>query len=142
MLGQELNTRLVECMRAHVNVFPWSHVDMPRINPKLACHRLAISKNARPVKYKRKSFNQERYDTINAEVEKHLQVDFILKVNNPEWISNAVLIKKVNGKWRMCIDFTNLNNACPKDSFPLTRIYQLIYSTTRHDLFSWIRFQT
>lgn len=97
-LGQELKTRLVECMQAHVNVFAWSHVDMLGINPKLACHRLAISKNARPVKYKKKSFNQERYDTINVKVEKHLQVDFIWKVNNPEWISNVVLIKKVNGK--------------------------------------------
>ena len=41
----------------------------------------------------------------------------------PEWLANVVMVKKANGKWRMCVDFTDLNKACPKDSFPLPRIY-------------------
>ena len=48
------------------------------------------------------------------------------------------MVKKANGKWRICVDFTNLNKACPKDSYPLPRIDQLVNSTTRHQLLSFI----
>ena len=56
------------------------------------------------------------------EVEKLLTAGIIQEVYYPEWLANVVMVKKSNGKWRMCVDFTNLNNACPKDSFPLLRI--------------------
>ena len=60
------------------------------------------------------------------EVEKLLTARIIQEVYYPEWLANVVMVKKSNGKWRMCVDFTNLNNACPKDSFPLLRIDQLV----------------
>ena len=53
---------------------------------------------------------------------KLLAVNFIREVYYPEWLANIVMVKKANGKWRMCVDFTDLNNACPKDSLPLPRI--------------------
>ena len=59
---------------------------------------------------------------------------FIREVYYPEWLANVVLVKKANGKWRMCVDFTDLNKTCPKDSFPLPRIDQLVDSTARHKL--------
>ena len=58
----------------------------------------------------------------------------IREVYYPEWLANVVLVKKANGKWRMCVDFTDLNKACPKDSFPLPRIDQLVDSTAEHKL--------
>ena len=58
-----------------------------------------------------------------------LEVDFIREVFYPDWLVNVVMVKKSNGKWRMCIDFTDMNKACPKDSFPLPRIDQLVDST-------------
>ena len=60
------------------------------------------------------------------EVERLLIAGIIQEVYYPEWVANVVMVKKSNGKWRMCVDFTNLNNACPKDSFPLLRIDQLV----------------
>ena len=48
------------------------------------------------------------------------------------------MVKKSNGKWRMCIDFTDLNRACPKDSYPLPRIDTLVDSTTRHELLNFM----
>ena len=54
------------------------------------------------------------------------------------WLANVVLIKKANGKWKMCVDFTNLNKACPKDSFLLPRINQLMYSTAGHKLLTFM----
>ena len=52
----------------------------------------------------------------------------------PEWLANVVLVKKANGKWKMCVNFTDLNQACPKDSFPLPRINKLVDSTAMHKL--------
>ena len=52
----------------------------------------------------------------------------------PDWLANVVMIKKANSKWRMCVDFTDLNKACPKDSYPLPRIDQLVDSTAGHKL--------
>ena len=56
----------------------------------------------------------------------------------PKWLANVVLVKKVNGKWRMCVDFTDLNRACLKDSFPLPKIDQLVDSTAGHKLLTFM----
>ena len=63
---------------------------------------------------------------------------FIREVYYPDWLANIVLVKKANGKWRMCVDFTDLNKAIPKDSYPLQRIDQLVDSTTGHKLLSFM----
>ena len=72
------------------------------------------------------------------EVEKLLAVGFIREVYYPEWLANVVMVKKSNGKWKMCVDFTDLNNACTKDSFPLPRIDQLVDSTAGHELLTFM----
>ena len=72
------------------------------------------------------------------EVEKLLTAGFIREVYYPKWLANVVMVKKSNGKWRMCVDFTNLNCACPKDSFPLPRIDQLVDSTASHVLLTFM----
>ena len=63
---------------------------------------------------------------------------FIREVYYSEWLANIVLVKKANGKWRMCVDFTDLNKACPKDSFPLLRIDQLVDSMAGHKLLTFM----
>ena len=67
-----------------------------------------------------------------------LTAGFIHEVYYPEWLANVVLVKKANGKLRMCVDFTDLNKACPKDSFPLPRIDQLVDFTTGHKLLTFM----
>ena len=63
---------------------------------------------------------------------------FIREVYYPKWLANVVMVKKSNGKWKMCVDFTDLNNACTKDSFPLPRIDQLVDSTAGHELLTFM----
>ena len=53
-------------------------------------------------------------------------------------LANVVLVKKANGKWRMCVNFTDLNKACPKDSYPLPRINQLVDFTIGHKLLTFM----
>ena len=72
------------------------------------------------------------------EVEKLLAAGFIREVYYPKWLANVVMVKKSNGKWKMCVDFTDLNNACTKDSFPLPRIDQLVDSTAGHELLTFM----
>ena len=76
----------------------------------------------------------ERQKAINEEVGKLLQAGAIREVEYPEWLANVVLVKKANGKWRLCIDFTEINKACPKDSFPFPRIDLIVDATTGHKL--------
>ena len=66
------------------------------------------------------------------------EAGFIREVKYPEWLANVVLVKKKNGKWRMCVDFTDLNKACPKDCFPLPKIDQLVDATSGHALLSFL----
>ncbi|KAL5568843.1 hypothetical protein UlMin_025418 [Ulmus minor] len=113
---------LIIFLREHRDVFAWSHEDMPGIDPNVIVHRWNIDPNFKPIKQKRRTFNAERYMAINTEVDKLLKAGFIEEANYPDWIANVVLVKKANGNWRVCVDFTNLNRACPKDSFPLPRI--------------------
>ena len=75
---------------------------------------------------------------INEEVGKLLQADAIREVEYPEWLANAVLVKKENNKWRLCIDFIDINRACPKDSFPLPRIDLIVDATSGHELLSFM----
>ena len=63
---------------------------------------------------------------------------FIREVYYPDWLTNVVLVKKANGKWRMYVDFIDLNKACLKDSFPLPRIDQLVDSTIGHKLLTFM----
>ena len=72
------------------------------------------------------------------EMSKLLAANFIREVHYPEWLANVVIVKKANRKWKMCIDFTDLNQACPKDSFPLPRIDQLVDLTAEHKLFTFM----
>ena len=70
--------------------------------------------------------SEERKKAAKGEVQKLLDAGVIHEVQYPEWLANVVMVPKKNGKWRMCIDFTNLNKACLKDEYPLPRIDTLV----------------
>ena len=63
---------------------------------------------------------------------------FIREVYYLDWLVNVVMVNKANAKWRMCVDFTDLNKACPKDSYPLPRIDQMVDSIAGHKLLSFM----
>ena len=75
---------------------------------------------------------------IKNKVQKLMAAKFIREVYYPDWLANVVMVKKANGKWRMCVYFTDLNKVCPKDSYPLPRIDQLMDSIAGHKLLSFM----
>lgn len=111
--------KLKSFLRNNLDVFAWKHEDMVGIEPKISCHHLKIDPKATPNRQKRRALNPERYEALKDEVKKLIDNHFIRESIYPKWVSNPVLVKKHNGKWRVCVDFSNLNQACPKDSFPL-----------------------
>ena len=92
---------------------------MPGIDPSIVVHRLNVSPSFSPIRQKKRVFTQEQDKAMAEEVQKLLEADFIQEVYYPNWLGNVVMVKKANGKWRMFVDFTDLNRACPKDSYPL-----------------------
>ena len=102
------------------------------IDPAIIVHKLNVSPTFSPIRQKKRVFAQKRDKAIAKEARKLLEANFIREVYYPYWLANVLMVKKANGKWRMCVDFTNLNKACPKDSYPLPRIDILVDSTARH----------
>ncbi|XP_074351431.1 uncharacterized protein LOC141690538 [Apium graveolens] len=114
------------------------HKDMIGIDPEVMCHRLNILSNCKGMRQKRRPVSGERAITLKEEVDRLLEVGLIKESFYLEWLANPVLVKKPNGKWRTCVDFIDLNKACPKDSFPLPRIDQLVDATVGHALLSFM----
>uniref|UniRef100_A0A2N9I3X1 Uncharacterized protein n=1 Tax=Fagus sylvatica TaxID=28930 RepID=A0A2N9I3X1_FAGSY len=95
--------------------------------PAAVTDKLAAEKDPeKPVSQKRRKLAPERAEIVAKEVERLLEANAIRSVQYPTWLSNTVVVKKKNGKWRVCVDFTDLNRACPKDPFPLPRIDQVM----------------
>ena len=90
------------------------------------------------VKQRKRKFALERIKVIKQKTEKLLKVDFIRKVYYLDWLSNMVMVKKTSGKWRMCVNFTDLNKAFPKDSFPLPSIDRLVDESIDHHVLSFM----
>ena len=108
------------------------------IDPSVIVHRLNVNPASLPIRQKKRMFAQKRDKAIAEEVRKLLEVGFIRVVYYPDWLANVVMVKKSNGKWRICVDFMDLNRAYPKDSYPLPRIDTLVDSTARHELLSFM----
>jgi hypothetical protein len=81
-------------------------------------HKLGIDLVFKPIKQKERRYMPERRGTIRVEVNKLLEAGFIRPVDYTSWLANPVLVEKPDGSWRMCIDYTSLNKACPKDEYP------------------------
>ncbi|XP_065626753.1 uncharacterized protein LOC136066400 [Quercus suber] len=135
---QTVRQALITFLRRNQDIFAWNHEDMPGIDPSVIVHKLKVNPSTPPVRQKKRVFAPERDRAIAQEVEKLLEAGFIREVYYPEWLANMVMVKKASGKWQMCVDFTDLNKACPKDSYPLPRIDALVDSTARHQLLSFM----
>ena len=111
---------------------------MPGIPREVAEHELCILPGSKPVQQRLCRFDDERRRAIGEEIAKLLAASFIKEVYHSDWLSNPVLVKKKTGQWRMCVDYTSPNKACRKDPFPLSRIDQIIDSTSGFEILSFL----
>ena len=128
---QEKET-LIGFLRQNVEVFAWDAYEAPGVDPNFICYHLNVSPAVTPKKQPPRPLSKEHADAVREEVMKLKKVGAIKEVFYPEWLANTVVVKKKSGKWRVCVDFTDQNKACPKDPFPMPRIDRLVDSTVGH----------
>jgi hypothetical protein len=129
---------LVDFLWANKDIFAWRPSDMPRVPKEIAEHALHVHPEAKPIKERLRHFAANCKEIIREEIKKLLAAGFIKEVYHPDWSANPVLVRKSNKQWRMCVDYTDLNRACPKDPFGLPRIDQAMDSTAGCELLSFL----
>ena len=130
--------QLVEFLKKNVDVFVWSTYEAPGVDPSFIYHHLNVNPSITPKRQPPRRPSKEHAEAVRNEVTKLKQVGAIKEVFYPQWLANTVVVKKKNGKWRVCVDFTDLNKACPKDPFPMPQIDQLVDVTVGHPRMSFL----
>ncbi|GJX43376.1 hypothetical protein Tco_0260052 [Tanacetum coccineum] len=121
-LTEEGRKELCGLLRRNLDIFAWKPADMTRVPRHIAEHKLNIHEGCLPVRQKKRGKAPERNKAIYEEVEKLVDAGIMKEVHYHSWLSNPVMAKKHNDSWRMCVDFIDLNKACPKDGYPLPEI--------------------
>ena len=121
-----------------MDVFAWSLYEVLGVDPEFIVHKFNVDPSFPPKKQKLRRVSNEHVDAVNLEVQRLKEAEVIREVFFPEWLTNTVVVKKKNDKWRVCVDFTYLNRVCPKDPFPMPKIDQLVDATYGHPRMSFL----
>jgi hypothetical protein len=135
-LSEEQEKTLIRFLFNNKDVFAWSANDLCGVNRDVIENSLNVDPFFRPRKQWLRKMSDNKAKGARNEVKRLISAGVIREVKYPEWLANTVMVKKANGKWRMCIDFTNLNKACPKDEFPLPKIDSLVDAAASSELMS------
>ena len=108
--------------RKNVDVFAWDAYEAPGVDPNFICHHLNVNPSITLKRQLPLHPSKEHTEAVKNEVTKLKQARAIKEVFYPQWLANTVVVKKKTGKWHVCVDFTDLNKACPKDPFPMLQI--------------------
>ncbi|PNX98241.1 retrotransposon-related protein [Trifolium pratense] len=130
--------QLKTCLRENADLFAWSASEMPGLDPDVACHQLAIDPTARAVVQRRRKQSPEKAEAAEKAVKDLIEANFMSDAKYSTWLSNVVLVKKSNGKWRMCVDYTDFNRACPKDAYLLPSIDKPVDNSSGFKLLSFM----
>ncbi|XP_022032871.1 uncharacterized protein LOC110933979 [Helianthus annuus] len=121
-LSPEIRNDLKQLLRRNVDIFAFEHSDMTGVPRDKAEHKLATLPDVKPVAQGKRSMAPNRRAAVVKEVRKLVEAGILRETQYHTWVSNPVMVKKPDGTWRMCIDFKDLNKACPKDAYPLPEI--------------------
>jgi hypothetical protein len=125
-LSADEEANLVQFLQKNKDVFAWSAKDLTGVDRNFIEHKLNIDPSVKPRKQKLRKMSDDKVIDVKSEIQRLLDATVIRKVMYPKWLANTASVKKKNGKWRMCIDFTDLNKATPKDNYPLPRMDQVV----------------
>ncbi|GJT40552.1 hypothetical protein Tco_0940417 [Tanacetum coccineum] len=118
-LTEEGRNKLCGLLQRNINIFSWKPADMTGVRRHIAEHHLNIREGCSPVRQKKRGQTTDRNQTIQEEVGKLVESGIMKEVHYDDCLSNLVMVKKHDDNWRMCVDFKDLNKACPKDGYPL-----------------------
>jgi hypothetical protein len=135
-LSGEQEKTLLRFLFNNKDIFAWTANNLCGVNKDVIEHSLNVDLAFRPKKRRLQKMSEDKAEGARNEVKRLLSAGVIREVTYMEWLANTVMVKKANGKWRMCIDFIDLNKACPKDEFPLPRIDSLVDAAASSELMS------
>jgi hypothetical protein len=135
-LSVEEDRDLVQFLNKNKDVFARSAKDLQGVDRDIIEHALETDEKIPPKKQKLREMSEEKVKAVEAEVQRLQDAQVIREVKYPVWLANTVPIKKKNGKWRMCVDFTDLNKACKKDDFPLERVDKIVDDAASSEMLS------
>ena len=119
-------------------MFAWDAYEAPGVDPSFICHHLNVNPFVAPKKQPLRRPSKEPANAVRDEVMKLKKAGAINEVFYLEWLVNTVVVKKKSRKWRVFVDFTDLNKACLKDLFPMPQIDQLVDATAGHPRMSFL----
>ncbi|XP_022040496.1 uncharacterized protein LOC110943047 [Helianthus annuus] len=126
LLGQAISPatriQLKEFLSNNKDIFAWCPADMTGVPRDIAQHCLNIKPSVEPVAQGRRSFSEEKAKAMDEQVTELLNAGILREVQYHTWVANPVMVQKHSGGWRMCVDFKDLNKACPKDCYVLPEI--------------------
>jgi hypothetical protein len=135
-LNPEEEKELIQFLNKNKDVFAWSAKDLQGVDRDIIEHSLETDERIPPKKEKLQKMSEEKVKAVEAEVQRLQDVKVIREVKYPVWLADTVPVKKKNGKWRMCVDFTDLNKACKKDNFPLERVDKIVDDAANSEMLS------
>jgi hypothetical protein len=118
------------------DIFAWSYEEIPGIDPEIVIHEIKTYPNTKPVRQCLRRVHPRKAVAIKLEVEKLLKASFIYPMALTDWVSNLVPIDKKQGTIRVCIDYRDINKACPKDNFPTSFVDQIVDDCAGSEIFS------
>ena len=122
LLPLQEKEKLVKLLKRNVDVFAWDAYEAPGLNQEFICHHLNVDPSATPRKQSSRHPSNEHVEAIKSKVVKLKQAGAIKEIFYPQWLANTMVVKKKTGKCCVCVDFIDLNKACPKDPFPMPMI--------------------
>jgi hypothetical protein len=137
-LNPEEEKELIQFLNKNKDVFAWSAKDLQGVDRDIIEHTLETDEKIVSKKQKLRKMSEEKVKAVEAEVQRLQDAKVIRGVKYPVWLANAVPVKKKNGKWRMCVDFTDLNKACKKDDFPLERVDKIVDDAANSEMVSLV----
>lgn len=137
-LTSELKDEILALPRKFRDVFAWTYVEILGLVSHILTHKINIKEGTKPVKQAPRQFKLELEIQIKQEIQKLLDFDFIKPIQHPAWLAHILPVKKKNGQMMCCIDFRDLNKACPKDKFRLPNIDMQVDVAVGHSIFSFM----
>nr|GEW07217.1 hypothetical protein [Tanacetum cinerariifolium] len=122
VVSTKTRTKLCTLLKRNLDIFAWQPSDMTGVSRSIAEYRFDIREGYSPVIQKKRKQASERAKAIQVEEQKLVEVGILREVYYHDWLYKPVMVKKHDGSWRMCVDFTDLNKACPQDCYPLPEI--------------------
>ena len=137
-LDPVLREEMIALLKEYRDCFAWDYTEMPGLDRSIVEHRLPLKKGFRPFQQPARQMKAEVLEEVKKEIEKMLDAGFIRPCRYAEWISSVVPVQKKDGRWRVCVDFRDLNRATPKDEYPMPVAETLINAAAGHKMMSFM----